>query len=76
MSSDLAQRGPWPTPGDEPLMLGEHAGDEPRRFHAQVGLVPLSGAVFSIYDRVMGSSGIQIVKIARGVPSHTNPTDV
>jgi hypothetical protein len=32
---------------------------EPRRFHL------LSGALFPIYDKVMGSSGIQSVKIAR-----------
>jgi hypothetical protein len=34
---------------------------EPRRFHL------LSGALFPIYDKVMGSSGIQSVKIARAV---------
>jgi hypothetical protein len=34
---------------------------EPRRFHI------LSGAIFPIYDKVMGSSGIQSVKIARAV---------
>lgn len=34
---------------------------EPRRYHI------LSGAVFPIYDKVMGSSGIQTVKIARAV---------
>jgi hypothetical protein len=34
---------------------------EPRRFHI------LSGAIFPIYDKVMGSSGIQTVKIARAV---------
>ncbi len=32
---------------------------EPRRFHL------LSGAIFPIYDKVMGSSGIQSVRIAR-----------
>ncbi|MBI3833389.1 MAG: strawberry notch family protein [Planctomycetes bacterium] len=36
---------------------------EPRRFHI------LSGAIFPIYDKVMGSSGIQTVKIARAVLS-------
>lgn len=42
----------------------EYAGTpptEPRRFHI------LSGAIFPIYDKVMGSSGIQNVKIARAV---------
>ncbi|MAT73427.1 MAG: hypothetical protein CMJ58_28420 [Planctomycetaceae bacterium] len=34
---------------------------EPKRFHL------LSGALFPIYDKVMGSSGIQSVKIARAV---------
>ncbi|MCG3126051.1 MAG: hypothetical protein CHACPFDD_00879 [Phycisphaerae bacterium] len=34
---------------------------EPRRFHI------LSGAIFPIYDKIMGSSGIQSVKIARAV---------
>lgn len=34
---------------------------EARRFHI------LSGAIFPIYDRIMGSSGIQSVKIARAV---------
>lgn len=34
---------------------------EPRRFHI------LSGAIFPIYDKVMGASGIQNVKIARAV---------
>lgn len=34
---------------------------EPRRFHI------LSGAVFPVYDKIMGSSGIQSVKIARAV---------
>ena len=34
---------------------------EPRRFHL------LSGAIFPIYDKVMGASGIQSVKIARAV---------
>jgi len=34
---------------------------EPRRSHI------LSGAIFPIYDKVMGSSGIQSVKIARAV---------
>jgi hypothetical protein len=34
---------------------------EQRRFHI------LSGAIFPIYDKVMGSSGIQSVKIARAV---------
>lgn len=34
---------------------------EPRRFHI------LGGAIFPIYDKVMGSSGIQSVKIARAV---------
>lgn len=32
---------------------------EPRRFHI------LSGAIFPVYDKIMGSSGIQSVKIAR-----------
>jgi predicted RNA methylase len=36
---------------------------EPRRFHI------LSGAIFPIYDKVMGSSGIQSVKIARAILS-------
>ena len=42
----------------------EHASTpatEPRRFYI------LSGAIFPIYDKVMGSSGIQTVKIARAV---------
>ena len=34
---------------------------EPRRFHI------LSGAIFPVYDKIMGSSGIQSVKIARAV---------
>jgi hypothetical protein len=34
---------------------------EPKRYHI------LSGAIFPIYDKVMGSSGIQSVKIARAV---------
>ncbi|MBX9790028.1 MAG: strawberry notch family protein, partial [Pirellulales bacterium] len=34
---------------------------EPKRFHI------LSGAIFPIYDKVMGSSGIQSVKIARAI---------
>jgi len=34
---------------------------EPRRFHI------LSGAIFPIYDKIMGASGIQNVKIARAV---------
>jgi hypothetical protein len=34
---------------------------EPHRFHI------LSGAIFPIYDKIMGSSGIQSVKIARAV---------
>lgn len=34
---------------------------EPQRFHI------LSGAIFPIYDKVMGASGIQCVKIARAV---------
>jgi hypothetical protein len=34
---------------------------EPHRFHV------LSGALFPIYDKVMGSSGIQSVKIARAI---------
>ena len=34
---------------------------EPRRFYI------LSGAIFPIYDKVMGSSGIQTVKIARAI---------
>ncbi len=34
---------------------------EPRRFHI------LSGAIFPIYDKVMGSSGIRTLKIARAV---------
>lgn len=34
---------------------------EPQRFHL------LSGAVFPIYDKIMGSAGIQSVKIARAV---------
>lgn len=34
---------------------------EPRRFHI------LSGAIFPIYDKIMGSSGIQNVKVARAV---------
>ncbi len=34
---------------------------EPRRFHL------LSGAIFPIYDKVMGSSGIQSVRIARAL---------
>jgi hypothetical protein len=34
---------------------------EPRRFYI------LSGAIFPIYDKVMGSSGIQSVKIARAI---------
>lgn len=34
---------------------------EPQRFHI------LSGAIFPIYDKVMGSSGIQSVKIARAI---------
>jgi len=34
---------------------------EPRRFHI------LSGAIFPIYDKIMGSSGIQSVKISRAV---------
>lgn len=34
---------------------------EPRRFHI------LSGAIFPIYDKVMGASGIESVKIARAV---------
>lgn len=34
---------------------------EPRRFHI------LGGAIFPIYDKVMGASGIQSVKIARAV---------
>ena len=36
-------------------------GTEPRRLHI------LSGAIFPIYDKVMGSSGIQTVKIARAI---------
>jgi hypothetical protein len=51
---------------------------EPRRFHI------LSGAIFPIYDKVMGSSGIQSVKIARAILSDgtalvglsLSPTDV
>ena len=51
---------------------------EPRRFHI------LSGAIFPIYDKVMGSSGIQNVKIARAalidgqslVGLNLSPTDV
>jgi protein-L-isoaspartate O-methyltransferase len=51
---------------------------EPRRFHI------LSGAIFPIYDKVMGSSGIQNVKIARAVLAdgqalvglNLSPTDV
>jgi hypothetical protein len=51
---------------------------EPRRFHI------LSGAIFPIYDKVMGSSGIQSVKIARAVLAdgqalvglNLSPTDV
>jgi len=42
----------------------EYAGTpatEPKRFHI------LSGAIFPIYDKIMGSSGIQCVKIARAV---------
>lgn len=42
----------------------EYAGTpatEPRCFHI------LSGAIFPIYDKVMGSSGIQCVKIARAI---------
>ena len=35
---------------------------EPERFHI------LSGAIFPIYDKVMGSSGIQSVRIARAEP--------
>lgn len=34
---------------------------EPRRFHI------LSGAIFPIYDKIMGSSGIQSVKVARAM---------
>jgi hypothetical protein len=34
---------------------------EPKRFHI------LSGAIFPIYDKIMGSSGIQSVKIARAM---------
>lgn len=34
---------------------------EPKRFHI------LSGAIFPIYDKIMGSSGIQSVKIARAI---------
>jgi len=34
---------------------------EPKRFHI------LSGAIFPVYDKIMGSSGIQSVKIARAV---------
>ena len=34
---------------------------EPQRFHI------LSGAIFVIYDKIMGSSGIQSVKIARAI---------
>ncbi|NLE39579.1 MAG: hypothetical protein GX621_16285, partial [Pirellulaceae bacterium] len=34
---------------------------EPQRFHI------LSGAIFPIYDKVMGSSGIRNVKIARAI---------
>ncbi len=34
---------------------------EPERFHI------LSGAIFPIYDKVMGSSGIQSVRIARAI---------
>jgi predicted RNA methylase len=36
---------------------------EPQRFHI------LSGAIFPIYDKVMGSSGIQCVRIARAILS-------
>ncbi|MBX9787486.1 MAG: strawberry notch family protein [Pirellulales bacterium] len=51
---------------------------EARRFHI------LSGAIFPIYDKVMGSSGIQSVKIARAVLAdgqalvglNLSPTDV
>jgi hypothetical protein len=51
---------------------------EPQRFHI------LSGAIFPIYDKVMGSSGIQSVKIARAilvdgqalVGLNLSPTDV
>lgn len=42
----------------------EHANTpatEPRRFHI------LSGAIFPIYDKIMGSSGIQSMKIARAI---------
>lgn len=51
---------------------------EPQRFYI------LSGAIFPIYDKVMGSSGIQSVKIARAVLANgqalvglnLSPTDV
>jgi hypothetical protein len=51
---------------------------EPERFYL------LSGAIFPIYDKVMGSSGIQCVKVARAVLAdgqalvglHLSPTDV
>jgi hypothetical protein len=60
---------------------GEYANTpatEPRRYHI------LSGAIFPIYDKVMGSSGIQSVKIARAVLAdgqalvglNLSPTDV
>ena len=51
---------------------------EPKRFHI------LSGAIFPIYDKVMGSSGIQSVRIARAILAdgqalvglNLSPTDV
>lgn len=51
---------------------------EPHRFHI------LSGAIFPIYDKIMGASGIQSVKIARAVLAdgqalvglNLSPTDV
>ena len=48
-------------PVERDVVYARTPATEPKRFYI------LSGAIFPIYDKVMGSSGIQSVKIARAV---------